>query len=580
MYIASFKRSESYKAQSYQYASTSKQILKAKVKPFLPCTHYGFNDHRPDDCRNYTECEICRSYDHSTSGHNRVINIRGGVLAESSIGVKCNTYGSTVHSTYDHYEFDHFKRGSSWQISSISKAFRVYNTRKQQIEETYHVTFNESIEAIRFTNTSVDEIGIDDSFRYPPDEFLYEDDHSRHYQVDFDISYYVIPHGRSLTELTQENHVTKVIVPNEHDVPLTEDIKDPPDIINTEETHEQNVQDDQMITQLTDSNPKESHLIVVKRILRYLNGTPTLGLYYPKYLGFDLKEYSDSDYASYNMDRKSTSCACQILGGKLVCWSAKKQQSMVMSSAEAEYVTAAGCYASILWMKSQLDPFSSTDEPEKRSLKESQMGNDLWTLDYKTFYSSTGLDYNNDKYFDHLTHGIIKKELDKISINPSYLDKTLVLKNYFPVAWRILFTFVIQVLGRNYSSTEQVNSIQQLLAYSLITGTEDPSKVTEIELTAHIIVVNNQMDLVSPPPLVAKPKKGKSQTVTSTSPKSRGPEALGALSKKRKRPTSKKPPIETKVTPPKTTKGSEQSHSDSSGTVPDPQDLERYIQFA
>ncbi|GKA52048.1 retrovirus-related pol polyprotein from transposon TNT 1-94 [Tanacetum coccineum] len=39
--------------------------------------------------------------------------------------------------------------------SSVSKAFR-YNTRRQQIEETYHVTFDESMEAIRFTNTSVD----------------------------------------------------------------------------------------------------------------------------------------------------------------------------------------------------------------------------------------------------------------------------------------------------------------------------------------------------------------------------------------------------------------------------------------
>nr|GFC77079.1 retrovirus-related Pol polyprotein from transposon TNT 1-94 [Tanacetum cinerariifolium] len=57
MHIASFKRSENYKAQPYQYASTSKQILKAKAKPFPPCTHYGFNDYRPDDCRNYPECE-------------------------------------------------------------------------------------------------------------------------------------------------------------------------------------------------------------------------------------------------------------------------------------------------------------------------------------------------------------------------------------------------------------------------------------------------------------------------------------------------------------------------------------------
>ncbi|GKE63028.1 retrovirus-related pol polyprotein from transposon TNT 1-94 [Tanacetum coccineum] len=45
-------------------------------------------------------------------------------------------------------------------------------------------------------------------------------------------------------------------------------------------------------------------------------------------LCFDLKGYSDSDYAGCNMDRKSTSVA--------------------MSSAEAEYVAAAGCYASIL----------------------------------------------------------------------------------------------------------------------------------------------------------------------------------------------------------------------------------------
>ncbi|GKC15937.1 retrovirus-related pol polyprotein from transposon TNT 1-94 [Tanacetum coccineum] len=109
-------RSENYKALPYQYASSSKHILKAKAKPFPPCTHYGFNDHRPDDCRNYPECEICRSYDHFTSGHNHVIQIKEGVLAESSqsnessIGVKCDTCGSTVHSTTDHNLFDHFKR--------------------------------------------------------------------------------------------------------------------------------------------------------------------------------------------------------------------------------------------------------------------------------------------------------------------------------------------------------------------------------------------------------------------------------------------------------------------------------------
>ncbi|GJV63192.1 putative ribonuclease H-like domain-containing protein [Tanacetum coccineum] len=103
MYIASLKKSENYKAQPYKYASPSKQILKAKAKPFPPCTHCSFNDHRRDDCRNYHECEIYRSYDHFTLGHNCVILIRGEVLAESSqsikssIGVKCDTCGSTRH---------------------------------------------------------------------------------------------------------------------------------------------------------------------------------------------------------------------------------------------------------------------------------------------------------------------------------------------------------------------------------------------------------------------------------------------------------------------------------------------------
>nr|GEV47758.1 retrovirus-related Pol polyprotein from transposon TNT 1-94 [Tanacetum cinerariifolium] len=50
----------------------------------------------------------------------------------------------------------------------------------------------------------------------------------------------------------RENHVPEVIVPNEHGVPLTENIEDPPDLINTKETYEQNVQDDQLITQPID----------------------------------------------------------------------------------------------------------------------------------------------------------------------------------------------------------------------------------------------------------------------------------------------------------------------------------------
>nr|GEU81609.1 retrovirus-related Pol polyprotein from transposon TNT 1-94 [Tanacetum cinerariifolium] len=55
-----------------------------------------------------------------------------------------------------------------------------------------------------------------------------------------------------------------------------------------------------------ETNPKESYLIAVKRIYRCLKGTPSLGMWYPKCLDFNLKGYSNSDYAGCNMDRKTT----------------------------------------------------------------------------------------------------------------------------------------------------------------------------------------------------------------------------------------------------------------------------------
>ena len=67
--------------------------------------------------------------------------------------------------------------------------------------------------------------------------------------------------------------------------------------------------------------PKESHHLAVKRILRYLAHTPTLGLWYPKGSEFDLVGFSDADYAGDKVDRKSTSGTCHFLGRSLVCWS-------------------------------------------------------------------------------------------------------------------------------------------------------------------------------------------------------------------------------------------------------------------
>ena len=105
------------------------------------------------------------------------------------------------------------------------------------------------------------------------------------------------------------------------------------------------------------ANPKEAHLVAIKRILRYLKHTPSIGLCYPKGARFQLVGYFDSDYASCKIDRKSTSGGCHLLGRSLVSWTSKKQNSVTLSTAEAEYIAAGACCAQILYMKQTLLDF-------------------------------------------------------------------------------------------------------------------------------------------------------------------------------------------------------------------------------
>jgi len=80
-------------------------------------------------------------------------------------------------------------------------------------------------------------------------------------------------------------------------------------------------------------------------------------LWYPKGAKFELVGYSDSDYAGCKVEKKSTSGTCQLLGRSLASWSSKKQNSVELSTTEAEYISAGSCCAQILWMKATLNYF-------------------------------------------------------------------------------------------------------------------------------------------------------------------------------------------------------------------------------
>ncbi|KAF7147957.1 hypothetical protein RHSIM_Rhsim03G0172600 [Rhododendron simsii] len=102
-------------------------------------------------------------------------------------------------------------------------------------------------------------------------------------------------------------------------------------------------------------NPTELHLLVAKRIFRYLQGTWKFGLFYKKGERSDLRGFTDSDYAGDQDDRRSTSGYVFMLGSGAVSWSSKKQPIVTLSTTEAEFVAATSCVCQAIWLKKILE---------------------------------------------------------------------------------------------------------------------------------------------------------------------------------------------------------------------------------
>ncbi|GJY48998.1 hypothetical protein Tco_0438954 [Tanacetum coccineum] len=66
------------------------------------------------------------------------------------------------------------------------------------------------------------------------------------------------------------------------------------------------------------AKPTEKYLHVVKRIFKYLRGTVNRGLWYPKDSFIALTSYADSDHASCQDTRRSTSCEYANYGDNML----------------------------------------------------------------------------------------------------------------------------------------------------------------------------------------------------------------------------------------------------------------------
>lgn len=82
------------------------------------------------------------------------------------------------------------------------------------------------------------------------------------------------------------------------------------------------------------SDPHVSHLIVVKRILKYVHVTCAFGIIYLYDTNSTLVGYCDTSWVRCSDDRKSTLGGCFFLGINLISWFSNKQNNVSLSTAK------------------------------------------------------------------------------------------------------------------------------------------------------------------------------------------------------------------------------------------------------
>jgi hypothetical protein len=116
-------------------------------------------------------------------------------------------------------------------------------------------------------------------------------------------------------------------------------------------------------------NPGKDHWMACKRILRYLKSTPQLGLQYQNDQNdqnenvIELTGYCDADWAGDVDDRKSTNGFVIKINDCVVHWGSKKQDTVSLSSAEAEYMSICSTVTELKWFTSLLNELQVLTNP-------------------------------------------------------------------------------------------------------------------------------------------------------------------------------------------------------------------------
>ncbi|XP_019258159.1 PREDICTED: uncharacterized protein LOC109236430 [Nicotiana attenuata] len=97
-------------------------------------------------------------------------------------------------------------------------------------------------------------------------------------------------------------------------------------------------------------NPRDTHLRASVHVLRYLKGSLSLGIFLSNSRDYRVRAFCDSDWAACPETRKSVSGYIVLLGDSPISWKSKKQSTISLSSAEAEYRVVRKVVGELVWL--------------------------------------------------------------------------------------------------------------------------------------------------------------------------------------------------------------------------------------
>ena len=121
------------------------------------------------------------------------------------------------------------------------------------------------------------------------------------------------------------------------------------------------------------SNPKKSHMLAARHLLRYVNKTASLSLHFGPFQNTTTLcpvLYSDADWAGDQETRRSTGAyVCMLTDATMssksaVSWSSKKQQTIALSSTEAEYMALTQAAKEAIWVTRFMTELSASSMEE------------------------------------------------------------------------------------------------------------------------------------------------------------------------------------------------------------------------